>query len=106
MVNLVPGRKVVTTAGTAVALVAATTPVASIVITAELDNTGEIVVGDSTVIASAATRIGHPMEPGKSIAINAGETSSGRGLLDIAKVFIDAETNGDGVTFAYLPGNA
>lgn len=85
------GRKVVTTAGTAVAL-ATTTAIKRVYIQAETDNTGVIVVGASTVVASLATRRG--------VALNAGDTLT-LDIDDIADVFIDSTVNGDGVTFTY-----
>jgi len=85
------GRKVVTTAGTAVAL-ATTTAVKRIYIQAETDNTGYIVVGASTVVASLATRRGVALDAGDSIALE---------IDDLADVYIDSTVNGDGVTFTY-----
>lgn len=85
------GRKVVTTAGTAVAL-ASTTAVKRVYIQAEIDNTGVIVVGASTVVASLSTRRG--------IALNAGDVLT-LDIDDLADVYIDSTVNGDGVTFTY-----
>lgn len=85
------GRKVVTTAGSAVAL-AATTAVKRVYVQAETDNTGVIVIGASTVVASLATRRG--------IALNAGDTIE-IAIDDLADLYIDSSVNGDGVTFTY-----
>ena len=84
-------RKVVTTAGTAVAL-ASTTAIKRVYIQAETDNTGVIVVGASTVVASLSTRRG--------IALNAGDVLT-LDIDDLADVYIDSTVNGDGVTFTY-----
>ena len=86
------GRKVVTTAGTAVVLASAT-PCTSVAITAETDNTGFVVVGASDVIASLATRKGVPLEAGDSITLE---------VSDLSLVYIDATVSGDGVTYTYL----
>lgn len=85
-------RKVVTTSGTAVAL-AASTLCKEIIITAEVDNTGVIVVGGSSVVAALATRRGIPLSPGDSISIS---------IDNLADVYIDSTVSGDGVTFLYL----
>ena len=86
------GRKVVTAAGTAEAL-AASTACEKVDIQAELDNAGVIVVGGSTVVASAATRRG--------IALRAGDTYCME-VDNLADVYIDSEVNGEGVTFTYF----
>jgi hypothetical protein len=85
-------RKVVTTAGTRVAL-ASSTACKQVVITAETDNTGIIVVGGSTVVASLATRRGIPLYPGDTISLE---------IDNLADVNLDSTVNGDGVTFAYF----
>jgi hypothetical protein len=87
------GRKVVTTAGTAVAIAATSTPVTSIAITAETDNTGTIVVGSSTVVAALATRRGIPLAAGDSTILE---------NVDLSEVYLDSTVNGDGVTYTYL----
>ena len=106
MVTITSGRKVTVSAGTAVALVASTQPVSAIVVTAEEDNTGDIVLGDSAIDETPATRAGHLLAAGQSVAINAGENSSGRGMLDIAKLFIDSAVSADGVHWIAMSGNA
>lgn len=86
------GRKTVASVGTAEALAASTT-IKEVTITAELNNTGTITVGGSTVVDATATRRGTPLYPGDSTTVTTD---------NLAEVFIDAEVNGDGVTFAYL----
>lgn len=90
--NTRDGRKVVTTAGTAVRLVSTNTRCSKVTIMAEVDNTGYIVVGDSTVIAAIATRRGIPLSAGGSITLT---------VEDLYQVWIDAEVSSDGVTFIY-----
>lgn len=86
------GRKVVTTAGTAVTL-AASAASKEVTITAELNNTGTVTVGGSTVVDATATRQGSPLYPGDTITI---------ATDNLTEVYIDAEVNGDGVTYSYL----
>jgi hypothetical protein len=86
------GRKVVTTAGTAVRVT--TQPVASnsTCVTALSGNTGTICVGGSTVVAAVgATRRGTPLAAGESVTFN----------CDASLLWIDATVNGDGVSFSY-----
>jgi hypothetical protein len=85
-------RKTVTTAGTRVAL-ASSTACKQVIITAETDNTGNITVGGSTVVAALATRRGIPLAAGDSVALE---------IDNLADVYIDSTVNGDGVTFAYF----
>lgn len=84
------GRKVVTTAGTRVAL-ASSTACKEVVITAETDNTGIVVVGAAaTVVAAIATRRGVPLSAGDSIVLQAD---------DLADLGLDSTVSTDGVTF-------
>lgn len=88
------GRKVVTTAGTRVALSSTSLVYDEVTITAETDNTGIVVIGGSTVVASLSTRQGTPL--------NAGDSRSYQNV-DLAKVYIDSTVNGDGVTWEGTP---
>ena len=85
-------RRIVTTAGTRVTLVAATTPAKYVAITAETDNTGLIVVGGATVVALLATRQGIPLNAGDSMSMD---------VDDLVDVYLDSTVSGDGVTFTY-----
>ena len=92
---LIHGRKIVTTAGTPVVLTSTSYPGdgVTVAITAEEDNGGDIVVGGSaTIDETPATRTG--------VLLIAGATA----VLDCnpAEVWLDAATNGDGVTFLVL----
>ena len=86
------GRKVTVTAGTRLAL-AASTAIKQVVITAETDNTGYVVVGGSTVVAALATRTGVPLNPGDSVALE---------IDNLADIYLDSIVSGDGVTYAYF----
>ena len=87
------GRKVVTTAGTRVPL-AVSTACKEVIITAETDNTGVVVVGAAaTVIAALATRTGTPLSAGDSMVLSSD---------DLADIGLDSTVSGDGVTFMAL----
>jgi len=87
------GRRVVATAGSRLALIAAHTPAKVVIITAETDNTGVIVVGGTTVVATLASRQGIPLLAGDSVTLE---------INDLIKVYLDATVTGDGVTYTYL----
>ena len=83
-------RKIVTTAGTRVAL-ASSTACKEVIITAETDNTGIVVVGAAaTVVAALATRRGVPLNAGDSIVLQ---------IDNLADIGLDSTVSGDGVTF-------
>jgi len=86
------GRREVAVAGSSEAI-AASTECTSVTIQAEFNNTGIIVVGTSTVVASEASRVGIALSAEDSITISTD---------DLAKVFIDATVSTDGVTFVYF----
>lgn len=85
-------RKIVTTAGTRVALAAAEVRASQVDITAETDNTDYVVVGGADVIAATATRKGIPLLPGQSITIFTDR---------LEKIYLDSMIDGEGVTFNY-----
>lgn len=87
--GIVAGAKVVTTAGTAEQLVGSSTPCKRITMTAEDDNTGKIYYGGSTVDSS----LGDYLFPAQKIEIE---------IDNVQKIYIDADTNGDGVKFTYF----
>lgn len=87
------GRKFVTTAGARVAISATSVQVDTVLITAETDNTGVIVVGSLTVVATLASRQGTPLFAGESMVLEA---------VDLANVYLDATVSTDGVTYTYL----
>lgn len=93
----VSGRDTVAAAATAETILSSTTsvPVIYIDIQAETDNTGVVVVGDSGVVATLATR--------KGICLNAGETYRLENV-DLKDVFVDVTVSGDGYTYNYVKG--
>lgn len=86
------GRKVVTTAGTRVALAASTT-CKHVTVVAETNNTDIVVVGGVTVVAALATRQGVPLYPGDSYDLD---------IDDLADVYLDALVSTEGVTYTYF----
>jgi hypothetical protein len=79
------GQKNVTTAGTPVAI-ASTAAVQAVIVRSKDTNTSNIFVGASGVTSAT----GHILAPGESVGI---------AIDDLAKVYVDAAVNGEGVTF-------
>lgn len=86
------GRRTVITAGTAVQL-ASPLATCGIIIVAEFTNAGVICVGDSGVIATEATRVGIPLNPGDATIIT---------IDNISKIYIDCTHDGDGITYTMV----
>ena len=102
LVKLGHTNKAVTTAGTAVAL-ASSTRVRSVMIQANNANTNNIYVGGSTVSSSS---YGTFLTAGNSVTIEAPDMgNSGANDLDLADIYIDADTDGEGVSVTYLYRN-
>jgi len=91
--TITDGRKTVSATGTAEALASSSTVVNYIIITAETNNTGIVVVGASTVDETVASRRGIPLNAGDTISL---------GAVDLADVYLDPAVSGNGVTFVYL----
>jgi len=96
--TLVPlaGEKSVTATGTAEALSATKLLVSSYVVRAKAGNTNQVYLGDSSVDVNV------------NDGLDASETFSWEahglwGKVDLAGVFIDVDTNGEGVDFFYTP---
>lgn len=86
------GIKTITTAGTDEAL-AASTACKRVVIQAQTDNTTGVAVGGSGVDATVATGTGVFLYAGDSIELE---------IDNLADVYIDALTNGEGVRYTYF----
>jgi hypothetical protein len=83
------GRKLVTTAGTPVAISAAATAKGAYV--SALDsNVGVVVFGDNAVVAASGTRRGAVLHPGDTVFVPCD---------DLSDIYIDAENSGEGVSF-------
>ena len=87
----ISSEKTVTTSGTEVAL-ATTQRVKTVTIRAKVGNTGNIYVGGVGV----ATTTNDGLAPGDALTITA------KNWLDLADIYIDADTNGEGVDFYAL----
>ncbi len=100
MAGLTSGRKIVTAAATAEPLSATSVSIRSLWIMAETDNTNPVTVGGSDVVGALATR--------KGAALRATDPplklTSADGVDELSDVYVDAITNGDGVTFMYATG--
>lgn len=90
--NIRDGRKVVASAGTRERLVSSNTPCKVVTIQALFANTNEVVIGDSTVVASSGTRRGLTLQAGNSVTLY---------VEDLYNYWIDSVTTGDGVSFIY-----
>lgn len=92
--SIVSSRKAVTTAGTRVQLSATSVRIKGLMISGDLGNTGEVVVGDNSVVATQGAMVGNVIIPGNApfvLPVN-----------DLNLVWIDANTNGDGICFTYF----
>lgn len=88
------GRTVCGTAGTRVQASTVSVATKAVILTAELDNTGVMVVGGSTIVASAVTsRIGTPLQTGASVTLY---------IDNLNKVYLDATVSGEGVHYTYM----
>lgn len=101
MSQLGHGRKAVTAAGTAEALDADSDLVSDVWITPLSTNTGIVVIGGPGVIAGVGTttRVGVELTP--PTADVAQSPPLHLEVDDLGKVFVDAVTSGDGVSFTY-----
>ena len=91
--KIVSGRKAVTVAGTAEKLLASETFCYRIDISADLGNSNPVVIGGSAVVAASGSQKGVVLIPGNdpiTILTN-----------DVSKVWVDAQTSGDGACFTY-----
>jgi len=91
--SIISGRQTVTTGGTAVQLSTTATPILEVAVTAETDNTNPVTVGASTVVGALATRKGTPLAAGETVVL---------AVNDLSKVYIDAVTNTEGVTYTAI----
>ena len=83
------GKKLVTNMGTAVALVASSTPCISVIVKALHSNAGEVYVGDSTV--GSAT--GYPLRKDEFVSFSCDNVNG---------VYIDRDAGTQGVSFLYV----
>ncbi len=90
---IVSGRKTVTTPGTPVKLLATATACKKVMATAPSSNGGTVYIGGITTSAVAGSEQGLMLLPTGSALIE---------IDDVSKLYIDATSAGEGVTFAYF----
>lgn len=98
MMNIKSGRLVVATAGTRVPFSATSQRVERIIIDAETDNTGVVVVGDVTVVATLLSRIGTPLSATGDVEMTRIELFD----VNLKDLYLDALVSTDGVTYTYF----
>jgi len=92
------GRKTVAVVGTAERLIATSTPALWLRISAEGNNAGEVLLGDSAVDAAAGAQQG--VRLGKGIAWEVPVFIPGP--LDLTDLWLDVTVNTDGASFFYM----
>lgn len=86
------GRKTITSAGTAEALVSSTTTAKRVIISALTDNTDVCYVGNSAAKATDNAEVGIPLYASNTIELY---------VADLKNIYIDARVSGEGVTYYY-----
>lgn len=92
--KIVSGTKTIASAGTAEQIDATSRPIPGVWLAADLGNNNPVVVGDSSVVAANSSMQGIVLTPGNNsifLAIN-----------NLNLLFVDAQTSGDELTYAYL----
>lgn len=95
---LFASQKIVTTAGTRVALSATKKLLSKLKIRALTTNTGAIYIGDVTV----SSTIGYPLAAGVEIDLDSLLVNDDD-VIDISKIYIDSAVNLEGVALIYFP---
>jgi hypothetical protein len=90
----------VTAAGTPVPLSLVPTETKALIVQAAPGNSGNIFIGDAGVLPTRCILL----EPGRSIEITPDDTAADEDtvFVDLAEIFVDAATSGDGVFIAVL----
>lgn len=86
------GRKTITSAGTAEALVSSTTTAKRVIISALTDNTDVCYIGNSAAKATDNAEVGIPLYASNTIELY---------VADLKNIYIDARVSGEGVTYYY-----
>lgn len=99
--RLVPGqiRKTVTAAGTQEALSATPLLCTSVLIQALPGNTNKVYVGDSSV--SSALNMA-TLSASQVVTFSGTSLGNDSGLIDLSALYVDVDTNGEGVNVGYL----
>ncbi len=90
---IVSGRKAIAAVGTAEKILAASTACYRVDISADLGNTGIVVIGGSGVVAANGSMEGVVLTPGNPPYTILTD--------DVSKIYADVQTNGDAVCFTY-----
>lgn len=91
------GTQTVDSNGTAERLTTTSAFCSTITVSADENNSGVVVVGDSTVDATQATRTGLQLFPGQTEYL-----MSNGGRMNIRDTWVDSVTDGDGVSWNCL----
>lgn len=87
------GSAKVATPGTAIQLSSASLGCREVHVSAFAENVGLVVVGSSTVLATAGSRRGRNLAPGETVILR---------VQDLNLLWIDALNANDGVSYAYF----
>ena len=90
---LTGGRRVVTTAGTAVQLSTTSTICQLVQITALVTNTAVVFVGGSDVLTTVGSENGTPLNPGDTWEAP---------MQNLTQVYLDARVSGEGVSYLFF----
>ncbi len=90
--------KTVASAGTAEAIVASPVRAASILIQADVDNTGNMYLGDSTVDDSNGIEVA----PGQVIEWTGDQARGIEQQIDMSQIYVDADNDGEGIRILVL----
>lgn len=88
-----------TTAGTRERLTQADIKSPSVVIQAEVSNTGQIYVGDDQV---AAAKTGIELDSGDAVTLTAPSMGSALSMVSLRDIWLDSSVSTDGVWVTYL----
>lgn len=91
-------RVTVSSSGTAVQ-VDSTLQTPSIIITADVNNSGTIYIGDSSV--SASSKLGQPISANESTELAPPQQYGVDEQIDCSKIYVDATSNGDAVIVSW-----
>ena len=91
--KIVTGSKTVTTAGTAVQITTTATPIGGVWLAADMSG-GPMAVGDSSVLAANNSQQGVILTPGNQ--------STFVPINDLSLLWVDAQTSGNKLCYAYV----
>lgn len=92
--RIVSGTKTVSTAGSRVQITTTSIPMTGVWLAADTGNTNPVVVGDSSVVAAAGSEQGILLFPGNPPMFLP--------VTNLNMLWVDSQTNGDKLCYAYL----